>query len=155
MTHAKPAPRHPVSSPSDPDRPHPEVRFELVPIDRLLPHEEIQDQVLAEVRQALQETGTVLEPILVADGHYVVLNGHHRLAALRALGVKKVPAWVVAYSSEVVELEKWPDAQHDHPVSKEHVVERARRQHLYPPKTTKHRLRVQLPEKTTDLADLQ
>lgn len=149
---------HPASSASDAhgvDRPHPHVRFELVAIDRLLPHEEVQEAVLRKVKEDVEREGALREPILVADEHYVVLNGHHRLAALRALGVKRVPAWVVAYFSDVVELDRWPEATHGHPVSKEHVVERARKRKLYPPKTTRHQLRVDLPEKSTDLADLQ
>lgn len=131
------------------------VRFELISIERLRPHEETREPALRQVVRDLQREGKVREPILVADEHLVVLNGHHRLAALRALGVRKVPAWVVAYFTDIVELDKWPESSHLHPISKEEVVERAHRGKLYPPKTTRHRLKVELPERETPLSELR
>jgi L-serine kinase (ADP) len=145
----------PAARGSSHERPHLDVRFELIAIDKLLPHEEVQHALLERLTDEIDREKVVREPILVADEHFVVLNGHHRLAALRALGVRKVPAWVVAYFSDVVDLTAWPDASPQHIVSKHHVVGRAKEGKLYPPKTTRHRLKVELPERTTHLDDLR
>jgi hypothetical protein len=63
------------------------------------------------------------------------LNGHHRFAALRAIGAQRIPAWVFDYDSEAVVLERWDDGP---PLTKSEVVARARSGRPYPPKTTKH-----------------
>ena len=98
------------------------------------------------------------EPLLVAearDGLFVVLNGHHRLAALQELGARRAPAWVVEYEGEAVVLERWPGARVETHPTKAEVVERALRGDLFPPKTTRHRLTSPLPTRVTHLADLK
>jgi L-serine kinase (ADP) len=131
------------------------VTFELVELDRLLPHEEIDGKAFEELVRALEDEGSVREPILVARGHGVVLNGHHRFAAFKAMGLRRAPAWVVDYFSDVVDLEKWPDSPFPGPVTKEEVVRRAKTGALYPPKTTRHRLKVTPEARRTPLSDLR
>lgn len=125
--------------------------FELVDIDRLKIHEEIRPELLERLENALRRDGYVAEPILVARDSYVVLNGHHRLAALRALGARRVPAWVVDYDSAGIVLERWEPGP---PLTKADVVARARSGIPYRPKTTKHTVRLVLPERRTPLVEL-
>ena len=109
--------------------------FELIPTERLKVHEEVRPELVAELVERIRRDGFVLEPIWVARGSDVVLNGHHRFAALRAIGAQRIPAWVFDYDSEAVVLERWDDGP---PLTKSEVVARARSGRPYPPKTTKH-----------------
>jgi ParB-like chromosome segregation protein Spo0J len=129
------------------------ARFELLDIELLHCHEEIQPDLLERVMREIRADGYVKKPILVADKVYVILDGHHRFEALRRLGCRRVPAYVIDYFSELVDLALWPTAKETR-VRKEDVVERGRAGLLYTPKTTRHTLRIQLPDVFTDLEDL-
>ncbi len=128
-----------------------EPRFELIELQRLREHEEIDPGAVQALADRLRRDEVVQDPIWVARGSWVVLNGHHRVAALKRLGATRAPAWVFDYDSPAVHLERWSDGP---PLSKAEVVERARRGQLYPPKTTRHVLDLELPLHPTPLAEL-
>lgn len=130
------------------------TRFELLPISQLLPHEECDPHTLDEVEKDIRRHGAVLEPVLVAEGSLVVLNGHHRLEVLRRLGARKVPAWVVDYEDASITVDLWPGSGISEPISKKEILTRARRGHLYPPKTSHHSLGKPLPKRKTPLSQL-
>ncbi|MCI4351613.1 MAG: ParB N-terminal domain-containing protein [Thermoplasmata archaeon] len=129
----------------------PRVRFALLRPERLRVHEEIVPGKVDALVEEIRASGRVLQPILVARGSGVVLDGHHRFEALRRLGVAKVPAWVVAYDDPAVQVDRW---QPGPPLSKNEVVERARSGRPFPPKTSRHKLLVSLPERPVGLAEL-
>lgn len=129
------------------------ARFELLDIDLLRCHEEIQPALLERVMEEIREDGYVKKPILVADKVWVILDGHHRYEALKRLGCRRVPAYVIDYFSDVVDLGLWPTAREKN-VRKEDVVERGRAGLLYTPKTTRHTIKIHLPDVFTDLEDL-
>jgi hypothetical protein len=128
-----------------------EPKFQLVPIHALHVHEEIDPDTVREVTVSIRTEGVVKEPILVAKDSLVVLNGHHRVAALRELGVARVPAWVLPYEDTRIRLERWSPGP---ALTKREVIERARSGTPFPPKTTRHRVDLQLPERPTPLAKL-
>jgi len=99
----------------------------------------------------LRSTRIVREPILVAEESLVILNGHHRVAALRQLGARTAPAWVVDYGDAAITLDRWDDGPR---LAKSDVIARARSGHPYPPKTTRHRVLLDLPERPTSLTEL-
>ncbi len=74
-----------------------EGRFEKIPINKLKPHEEILESRLPEIIAAIKEGKLSNGTILVSYPHYIILDGHHRVAALRKLGAKKIPAYVTRY----------------------------------------------------------
>jgi len=80
----------------------------------LLPHEGVLEEREYEV----------VKPIAVDYSTGVILDGHHRFAFLRKMGV--VPALLFDYSALDVNLPK------------EEIVARAERGELYPPRTTRH-----------------
>jgi L-serine kinase (ADP) len=127
------------------------VEFVLVPIDHLKPHEEVDERKVERLAEELRRAGVFVEPIWVARGSNVILNGHHRVAALRRLGAKRVPAWRVAYEGDEVRLDRWEPGP---PISKEEVVRRAEEGRLFSPRTTKHSWRSEPPDRPTPLADL-
>jgi hypothetical protein len=131
----------------------PSPRFALVDLARLHGHERIRPALLKELTEQIRRDGFLKRPILVADRDFVILDGHHRAEAVRSLGCAKIPAYLVEYESDLVNLGTWPDAVVA-VVSKKDVIRRGLANDLFPPKTTRHTVKVNLPERPTDLEDL-
>ena len=129
-----------------------ESEFALVPIDRLRPHEEIDEENVVELAREIERTGLCADPIWVARESFVILNGHHRVEALRRLHAVRAPAWLFDYASDIVSLEPW---QPGLPITKAEVVRRAGTGDLFPPKTTRHRVRTELPARSVGLEELR
>ncbi|MCI4337107.1 MAG: ParB N-terminal domain-containing protein [Thermoplasmata archaeon] len=127
------------------------VEFALLPIETLLEHEEIRPPHVERLRHEMLASGVVEVPILVARGSLVILNGHHRFAALKALGASRIPAYLIDYEGASVHLERW---QPGPAITKRDVLDIARRGGRFPPKTTKHLVKVELPARPTRLEDL-
>jgi L-serine kinase (ADP) len=128
-----------------------EPEFALVPIDSLRAHEEIDLADIDALIADLTARGVFTVPIWIARGSMVILNGHHRVAALRRLGATRVPAWILDYESNRVRLELWrPGAS----ISKSEVIRRGLEGRLFPPKTTRHVIDGELPHHPTPLAAL-
>jgi L-serine kinase (ADP) len=127
------------------------IEFALVPIDRLQSHEEIDEKKVGELLEEFGRRGRFVEPIWVARESYVILNGHHRVEALRRLGADRVPAWLVDYHSPDVKLDRWAPGP---PIAKDEVVRRAQGRELFPPKTTRHKIEVDLPPCDVPLEEL-
>ncbi len=125
--------------------------FRLLPIESLKVHEEVVEAEVLQLVQALQREGAVQEPLWIARGSFVILNGHHRYNALRRLKARFAPAWLVDYEDPDIDLARWSDGP---PLTKAEVVERAVSGHPYPPKTTRHRIRHPLPHHPTSLDEL-
>jgi L-serine kinase (ADP) len=125
--------------------------FGLVPIGKLLAHEEVDEESVAELIAELGRTQVFADPIWVARDSLVILNGHHRVEALRRLHAARVPAWLLDYETDLVSLEPWRPGL---PITKTEVVRRAQDGRLFPPKTTRHGVRVPLEPRPTPLAEL-
>jgi L-serine kinase (ADP) len=125
------------------------VEFVLLPIERLRPHEQVDPVKVRRLADELTREGVFEEPILVSRGDHVILNGHHRVAALRLLGASRVPAWQVDYASDAIDLDRWTPGP---PISKDEVVRRAAEGRLFPIRTTRHRWKVDPGHRPTPLA---
>lgn len=125
--------------------------FRLLPLEVLRVHEEVVDADVAELVDALQVEGVVREPLWIDRASMTILNGHHRYNALRRLGARFAPAWLVDYNDPEIELGRWGPGP---PLTKAEVVQRAASGHPYPPKTTRHTIRHPLPHHGTPLEDL-
>ncbi|MGI0053909.1 MAG: hypothetical protein ACRECR_06635, partial [Thermoplasmata archaeon] len=125
--------------------------FELVELDRLRVHEEIDAPDRDGLVERLRREGRVQEPIWVARGSLLVLNGHHRLSALRALGARRAPAWMFDYDDPRIHLGRWGEGPE---LTKEMVLRRARSGRPFPAKTTRHTVDFELPPHPTPLSEL-
>ncbi len=119
----------------------PNVEFLLLPIAELKAHEKYEEENVVELIEEIRRAGAFADPIWVARGSLVILNGHHRVEAARRLGFARVPAFVLDYESDLVSLEPWRPGL---PITKAEVVDRAQKGELFPPKTTRHRVRIEL-----------
>lgn len=125
--------------------------FRLVPLARLKAHERYDEGNVRQLVEEIRAKGVFADPIWVARKSYVILNGHHRVEAARRLGMPHVPAWVIDYDCDLISLEPWSPGP---PIAKSEVVRRALAGDLFPPKSTRHRLKVDLPERSIPLAEL-
>jgi len=118
------------------------MKASLVVLDiRVLrPHEQTRPELLAQLLAEIERDGVLKIPVLVEREHHVILDGHHRWEALRRLGCRWIPAYVVDYSSEEISLTTWPGAIVA-TITKEQVVDHGVRGDLFPPKTTRHLLK--------------
>ncbi len=125
--------------------------FRLLPIGELSIHEEVDEAKVLELVHEIRRSGIVEDPIWVAKGTHVILNGHHRFRALQALGAVLVPAWVFDYEGPHVTLDRW---QPGPAIAKHEVIRRAKEGRPFPPKTTRHRLGIALPHRPTPLGSI-
>jgi hypothetical protein len=106
-----------------------------VRVDQLRPHEttdaELLQKLIADVRRGV----LVQDPVIADQKTFVILDGHHRHAACKVLGIEYIPCILVDYESPGIRVEtRRPDVC----VSKQEVIRRGLSGDLYPPKTTRH-----------------
>lgn len=129
----------------------PNPTFEWWPVDQILVHERCDALRVDMVMRQMRRMGVCEAPLWVDRSTHVLLDGHHRLAALRQLGAKRVPVWVFDYQDDsVISLGRWSAGP---AIGREEVVRRARAGELYPPKTTRHTVHVTLPAHPVPLSE--
>ncbi len=84
-----------------------EVKLDLIPIDKLIPHEEIDENHLIEMLNEIKNKGYLKDPLIVDSETFIVLDGTHRLAALKHLACELVPSTLVKYLEEKIKVSKW------------------------------------------------
>jgi predicted TIM-barrel fold metal-dependent hydrolase len=127
------------------------IVFALVPLSGLREHEEVVEAKVRALARELRRRRVFVDPIWVARGSNIILNGHHRAAAARRLGAERIPAWIVDYDSDLVLLARWTPGP---PISKAEVVRRAAEGRRFPPRTTRHSLAVPVPARPTPISEL-
>jgi len=110
----------------------------LAHIRDLLPHEQVDEGIVELMMKIIEREGMFRVPILIEGKYGVILDGHHRVEALRRMGIELVPVYAVDYSSDDILV--FPRRK-EIPVSKSEVLRRALSGNLFPHKTTKHVLR--------------
>ncbi|MEM0328892.1 MAG: ParB N-terminal domain-containing protein [Nitrososphaerota archaeon] len=110
----------------------------ILPIDLLRPHEGVEDELVDELAEEINKDGVIKKAILVDKRTLVVIDGHHRIMALRKLGCRKIPCLLVDYSSERIHVLSWSGGE---PIPKSAVLRAGLEGKLMPPKTTKHIIR--------------
>lgn len=79
----------------------------IVDISSLHLHEEIIPELLEHLVESIKTDGYVRHPIIVDKETLVVLDGVHRIAALRKLDFSRVPACLVDYNSTGIKVCSW------------------------------------------------
>jgi threo-3-hydroxy-L-aspartate ammonia-lyase len=90
-------------------RPNETLSLEIVPIEQVMPHEEIDDKRVDRLMDRLEEDGRLVNPPVVTywnDG-YVILDGATRYSALRRLAFPYVIVQVVPADSDEFDLHTW------------------------------------------------
>ena len=120
---------------------NPEKTFdvELVKLDTLKPHEEADSEHLRKLKEEIKSDGILNFAITVSKNENIILDGHHRAAALKELGCTIIPAVFVDYGSSDIEVQSWKD---DIQLTKEDIMRAGMGLKKLPPKTSKHMIRI-------------
>lgn len=108
----------------------------LVPIAWLKAHEEYDEARVKQVLDQFRTTGVVDYAVVADAATGTVVDGHHRLEALRRLHAYVVPALLIDYKDPKITIRAW--REHETAPTKEDVIRMAAAGKLYPPKTTRH-----------------
>jgi hypothetical protein len=119
-----------------------EQKAVLVDITLLREHESVDLSYLGKLKEEITKDGFLRKAISVDVNSMVVLDGHHRLNALRELGCDKIPVILVDYKSPDIVVKKWKVeddvALEDIIVTKEYIINTALSGKRLPVKTSKH-----------------
>lgn len=90
-------------------RPNETLALEIVSMDTVRPHEEIDEKRVERLVIRLQEESRLINPPVVTewDDHYVILDGATRFSALRRLGFPHIAVQLVDPVSGDAELHTW------------------------------------------------
>jgi hypothetical protein len=82
-------------------------RLTLLPLNSLRPHEECREDLVSDLARDIQARQIFMDPVIVDEGTLVVLDGTHRLGASGALGLTRIPAYLVHLESDMVKVGRW------------------------------------------------
>jgi hypothetical protein len=85
--------KEPISA----EKPLIQCRIVLIDIEKLHGHEQVVRPQIDYLKTNLQRLGYFFRPILVVKKHNVVLDGHHRIEALKELGGVRIPCIEINY----------------------------------------------------------
>ncbi|MBS7609875.1 ParB N-terminal domain-containing protein [Candidatus Bathyarchaeota archaeon] len=110
----------------------------IVSIDELKGHEDIEPTYLDSLTAEIEADGILKKPIVADERTGVILDGHHRVAALRKLGCSKVPVCFVDYNSPKIIVQPGRAGE---TMSKDIVLKAGLSGVLLPPKSSRHMIR--------------
>ena len=93
------------------------LALELVPIERVTPHEQIDDKRVNRLMERLEEDGLLVNPPITTywKGQYIILDGATRFTSFRRLGYRQIIVQVVDAQQQGFDLHTWYHAiSHDH-----------------------------------------
>lgn len=109
-------------------------KITLVNIKKLKAHEKTDSNHLKEIILKIKNDGFLKNPVVVEDKHFVILDGHHRVAALKKLMIRLIPTYLIPYDTVRVFLRRSLDVKN----IKKEVVIRGLKNKPFPSKTTRH-----------------
>jgi ParB-like chromosome segregation protein Spo0J len=104
-------------------------------IEELKEHEETRSDYLEALKNEILLDGMLKMPICIDKNTCIILDGHHRLQALKRLGCKKIPCVLVDYQSPDIRVIAWREGEQ---ITKERIIEIALSEKRMPSKTSKH-----------------
>ena len=116
------------------------VDIVFIRIEELREHEEIRPDYLDELKNEILSDGMLKMPIAVDKSTCIILDGHHRLHALKKIGCKKIPVILVDYQSPEIEVIPWREGEK---ITKKMIIDTALTGKRMAPKTSKHMIRVE------------
>ena len=130
------------------------MKVELVPVETLLPHEQVEDKQVDKLERMTLRWKAYTKPLLVDRKTGTILDGHHRAEVAKRMELQCLPCVLVDYlEDDRVTLTVWPNCGRD-TLEKEEVVEAALAGELFPPKTSRHLLSDHLPPISIPLSRL-
>lgn len=107
--------------------------IQFLSLEKLLPTENVAPRRVAKLKKKIQQEGVWTRPICVDENDLFIMDGHHRFAVAKRLGLKLVPVLLLNYGTTSVLSRK-----RKYQVSESFIRARAKKGFLYPLKTTRH-----------------
>jgi L-serine kinase (ADP) len=104
-------------------------------IEELKEHEEIRPDYLEALKNEILSDGILKMPICIDKNTCIILDGHHRLQALKRLGFRKIPCVLVDYQSPEIKVIAWREGE---TMTKEEIIDTALSGKRMPSKTSRH-----------------
>ena len=83
------------------------LHLKIVDINSLFLHEETIPEMLENLAAEIRMDETLRHPVIVDKESFVVLDGMHRVAALKLLSCRRIPACLVNYKSPSISVGAW------------------------------------------------
>jgi ParB-like chromosome segregation protein Spo0J len=113
--------------------------IELVELNMLKPHEDVDPVRLKELTEEITSDKILKFAVAAEKDRCIILDGHHRVAALKELGCIKIPVVFVDYRSSEIEVQSQRNTVE---LTKEEIVKAGTGLKKLPPKTSKHLVRI-------------
>ncbi len=118
------------------------MKYEIIPIDRLIPLEQVFPTHFKNLEKMIDRDGFVLKAIIADKNTGTILDGSHRYVYFLKRGFKTVPVHWVNYNDENIRVGTHLShrflIEGDTNISKNECKERALNGNLFPPRTTRH-----------------
>lgn len=82
-------------------------KLQVIPTDKLRPHEEILTYNFQRLREAMLNMGRLVDPIIVESKNFVVIDGNHRRKVLETIKCPNAACQVVDYDSPSIQVGSW------------------------------------------------
>jgi len=130
------------------------VKVELVPLETLLPHEQVEEHRVDNLEKMTLRWRAYTKPLLIDGRTGTILDGHHRTKVAERMELLCLPCVLVDYlEDDRVTLAVWPNSGRDS-LEKEEVIQAALSGELFPPKTSRHLMSDHLPPISISLSRL-
>lgn len=126
------------------------TRICLADISSLKPHEQTDGARLKALKDEIYFDGIIKKPVVVDERTNVIIDGHHRVEALKMLGCLKIPVCYVDYMRDEINLKS---EIKNLKITKDKVVEAALSNNPFRPKSTWHY--VKLPNNIKHISCIQ
>ncbi len=131
----------------------------IIRISNILPLEKVFKKHLENVSKMILKTNVINRPLIIDKKYKIVLDGSHRYAFLFNRGYKFVPVIEVDYDNESIfvgnHLHHRFLYDNDKKISKKEVINRALKNRLYNPRTTRHFFPFRKVDLPTNLDELE
>ncbi len=82
-----------------------EYRVELVRLAELRPHEDVDKGRVADIARSLARIGVLYRPLIIEEETNTVIDGHHRIEALKLLGARYAPVVRASYDRDIAGIQ--------------------------------------------------
>ncbi|WP_051869068.1 ParB N-terminal domain-containing protein [Xenorhabdus bovienii] len=110
-------------------------KLELVDTNTIQVTEEHIPERVYWLEEKIKQEGLWRVPLLLECNTFAIMDGHHRYEVSKRLGLKRVPAILLSYNDDNVQVTSW---RNDFIVNKKIVLEYISQKRIFPHKTTKH-----------------
>ncbi len=107
----------------------------FIRLEELKHHEGVEDERLKALIEEIRSDGCLKLSIAVDKNTKIIIDGHHRVCALKELKCTRIPVTFINYQQENIKVVPW---RKNETVTKKDVINAGLGLEKLPPRTTKH-----------------